>query len=317
MAELILHHYPMSPFAEKVRLMLGYKAMAWRSVIIPSIMPKPDVVALTGGYRKTPFLQIGSHIYCDTALIVQVLERLAPTPTLFPPKQGALALTLAQWADEKLFWASMGYNFQPKGVAQVFGGGPPEQWADQAKVFAEDRSKMRSGMPRMSLGDATSAYKTYLNRFSQMLEEQDYLLGDAPCIADFSVYHALWFTRVQVSALAGVLEPHAKLLAWMDRMAGIGHGRPSAMSASEAIAHCAAAAGQGAVFEEESFRDNHGLALGSQVTIASEGFGTEPTQGELIGAGRGHYSLRRQDERAGSVCVHFPRLGFQLKAAAP
>ena len=54
MSELILHHYPMSPFAEKVRLILGYKQLPWRSVIIPPVMPKPDVVALTGGYRKTP-----------------------------------------------------------------------------------------------------------------------------------------------------------------------------------------------------------------------------------------------------------------------
>ena len=59
MTDIILHHYPTSPFSEKVRLVLGYKKLAWKSVIIPSIMPKPDVIALTGGYRKTPFLQIG------------------------------------------------------------------------------------------------------------------------------------------------------------------------------------------------------------------------------------------------------------------
>ena len=62
MSELILHHYPSSPFAEKTRLMLGYKSLAWKSVIIPMIMPKPDVVALTGGYRKTPILHIGADI---------------------------------------------------------------------------------------------------------------------------------------------------------------------------------------------------------------------------------------------------------------
>ena len=64
MHDLILHHYTMSPFAEKVRLMLGYKGLAWRSVHIPSVMPKPDVVALTGGYRKTPVLQVGADVYC-------------------------------------------------------------------------------------------------------------------------------------------------------------------------------------------------------------------------------------------------------------
>ena len=84
MSDLILHHYPMSPFAEKIRLVLGYKKLAWKSVIIPRIMPKPDVVALTGGYRRTPVLQIGADIYCDTALICDVLEHRQPSPSLYP-----------------------------------------------------------------------------------------------------------------------------------------------------------------------------------------------------------------------------------------
>ena len=69
MAELILHHFLTSPFSEKVRLILGYKRLAWKSVLVPGYSPKPDVVALTGGYRRTPLLQIGADIYCDTALI--------------------------------------------------------------------------------------------------------------------------------------------------------------------------------------------------------------------------------------------------------
>ena len=77
MTEPILHHYPVSPFAEKIRTMLGFKRLGWKSVQIPVVLPKHDVVALTGGYRKTPILQIGADIYCDTALIARVLERLA------------------------------------------------------------------------------------------------------------------------------------------------------------------------------------------------------------------------------------------------
>jgi len=116
MADLILHHYPTSPFAEKVRLILGYKKLAWKSVIIPMIMPKPDVAALTGGYRKTPVLQIGADIYCDTALIADVLEHLQPEPSLYPEPSKGMGRTLAQWADTTLFWTAMAYNFQPAGT---------------------------------------------------------------------------------------------------------------------------------------------------------------------------------------------------------
>ena len=158
MADIILHHYAASPFSEKIRLILGYKKLAWKSVIVPNIMPKPDVIALTGGYRKTPFLQIGADIYCDTALICDVLEHLQPTPTLYPATHKGLARIIAQWADDKLFWAAMAYNLSPKGAAQMFGGGPPEQWRDVAKAFGEDRAKMRLGQPRMPAADATATY---------------------------------------------------------------------------------------------------------------------------------------------------------------
>ena len=107
MSNIIFHHYPRSPFAEKMRLIFGFKKLAWNSVIIPVIMPKPDLTALTGGYRRTPVMQIGADIYCDTALIADVVERLAPAPTLYPAEIEGLARTLAHWADTTLFWTAI------------------------------------------------------------------------------------------------------------------------------------------------------------------------------------------------------------------
>ncbi len=308
MSDIILHHYASSPFSEKVRLVLGYKGLAWKSVHVPRIMPKPDVQALTGGYRKTPFLQIGADIYCDTALMCDVLEKIKPTPTLYPPQHKAVARVLAQWADEKLFWAAMAYNFSPAGAAQMFGSAPPEH----AKAFAEDRAKMRSGMPRMPLPDATAAYKSYLRRISSMLDDQPFLLGQAPCIADFAAYHPLWFTRTQTSVVAGILDNKPGVLAWMDRMAAIGYGHSEKMDAMQAIA--ASAASTTLPADNDVFQDEHGIPLGSQVSIAAESFGPETTEGELVAATRMHYTLRRTDPRAGTVHVHFPRVGFVMKA---
>jgi glutathione S-transferase len=315
MANLILHHYPTSPFSEKIRLILGYKKLAWKSVIIPRVMPKPEVVALTGGYRKTPFLQIGSHIYCDTALICDVLEHLAPAPTLYPVDQKGLARVLAQWADDKLFWTAMAWNFSPKGAAQMFGGGPPEQWGPLAKAFGEDRARMRVAVPRIPPADAAAAYKSYLRRLSDMLHQHAYLLGTEPCIADFAAYHPLWFTRTQSSVMADILNATPDVLSWMDRMAAIRHGTMEELTAIESIAICAASPGLGAVLASEAFQDEHGIALGSRVTIASDSFGPEPTEGELVAATRMHYTLRRTDERAGTVHVHFPRIGYVLRRA--
>jgi glutathione S-transferase len=310
MPDLILHHYPTSPFSEKVRLVLGYKQLAWKSVVIPAIMPKPDVVALTGGYRKTPFLQIGSDVYCDSALVCDVLEQLHPTPSLYPDTVQGLARTLAQWADTTLFWAAMAYNLQPRGAAAMFEGVPPEV----AQAFGADRAAMSTGMVRLRPADATVAYKSYLRRLASMLEGQDFLLGSTPCVADFAAYHPLWFTRHRVPVMAPILDATPAVLAWMNRMAALGHGQMEKSSAMESIAVCASSTG--AKDQNDAvFQDDHGIPLGSRVTVAADTFGLETTEGELIAATRTRYTLRRVDTRAGTVHVHFPRIGYVLKKA--
>jgi hypothetical protein len=104
----------------------------------------------------------------------------------------------------------------------------------------------------------------------------------------------------------------------MDRMAAVGHAQSSKLNAIDSIAVCsdntpASIENDG---ENLKFQDEHGIPLGSTVTIASESFGPEPTQGELVAATRMHYTLRRHDERVGEVHVHFPRIGFILKKVA-
>ncbi len=312
MTELILHHYPTSPFSEKIRLILGYKKLGWKSVVIPSIMPKPDVVSLTGGYRKTPFMQVGADIYCDSALICDVLEHIQPEPTLYPPHLKGVSRVFAQWADTTLFWAAMAYNLQPRGAAHMFAGAP----AEVAKAFGEDRKAMSGNMVRVRPGDGTSAYRSYLRRIAHMAEEHEFLFGTEPCVADFAAYHPLWFTTQRVPVLADILNATPAVGEWMARMAAIGHGGMDKFSSADAItvaANAEPAPLAANLLIDSAFQDDHGIPLGSRVTITPETFGTEATEGELIAATRMHYTLRRTDDRAGTVHVHFPRIGYVLK----
>ncbi len=309
MSNILLHHYPLSPFAEKIRLILGYKKLNWQSVHIPMYMPKPDVVALTGGHRRTPFMQIGADIYCDTNLICDVLEHIAPTPTLYPDAIKGAARIVAQWADSLVFPVAMAYNFQPAGAAHVLANWSP----DDVKVFVQDRTAMRGGAPRMPAADAIGMYKSYLRRLSHMLEQHPFLLGDAPCVADFSAYHPTWYTLRQVPPLADILDLTPNVKDWLLRMEKWGHGTHTDISSAQAleIAHSS----KPEDVSHEPFIDHHGIALGSQVVITAESFGLEPSAGELMAATRTRYTIRRHDPRAGTVHVHFPRVGFVLKKA--
>ncbi|MEY2617416.1 MAG: hypothetical protein RL522_418 [Pseudomonadota bacterium] len=311
--DLILHHYPASPFSEKIRLVLGYKQLAWQSVYIPQVLPKPDVVALTGGYRRTPFLQVGADIYCDSALICDVLEHVQPESTLYPPHLRGVSRIFAQWADSTFFWAMMAHALQPRGSAHLFRDAPPQM----AQAFADDRKAMRSNMTVLRPADATSACRSYLRRIASMVEEHDFLFGADPCVADFAAYHPLWFLRTQVPVMADLLGATPAVTEWMDRMAGFGAGRPARFSAADAITVAARSEPEapGAnLLVDSAFQDDHGIPLGSRVTVTPESFGTEATEGELMAATRTHYTLRRTDPRAGTVHVHFPRIGYTLRA---
>jgi glutathione S-transferase len=153
-----------------------------------------------------------------------------------------------------------------------------------------------------------------------MADEHDFLFGLEPCVADFAAYHGIWYTRNQVAVLADILNATPSVGEWAQRLEAIGHGAMTKLSSAAAVAVAAAADPQppGAnLLIDSAFQDDHGIALGTRVTITPETFGSEATEGDLIAATRTHYSLRREDARAGTVHVHFPRIGYVLRPAAP
>ena len=308
MSELILHHYPMSPFAEKVRLILGFKQLPWRSVLIPPVMPKPDVLALTGGYRKTPVLQIGADIYCDTALIARVLEARQPSPTLYP-SASPLAVPLAQWADSFLFQVSVVWALQPAGAPSIMAGVPPET----LKAFAADRAAMRGGATRPTLADGSAQLKGHLAVIAaQLAQGGPWLFGATPCIADFSVAQCLWFIRRAVP-VAQLLDGYAAIGPWLARVLAIGHHTSTDMSSTEALAVAASAAGHAPVAVVPGL----GFEPDQAVSVAATDYGSDLVAGTLAGLSDDEVVIRRQDDRAGTVQVHFPRFGFQIKKDTP
>jgi glutathione S-transferase len=311
MPDLILHHYPASPFAEKIRLLLGAKSLAWRSVEIPMVMPKPDLVPLTGGYRRTPVLQVGADVYCDTALIVRVIERLHPTPPVTSDLTALSDFALAHFADQQLFAAAVAYAMQPEGLKAMFAGMTPEQMA----AFAEDRKKMREGgsAARMPLADAWGVLLGTLARLDgQLADGRRFLTGDAARTSDFSCYHPLWFIR-RAGALASIFDPYPHLRGWMGRVEAFGHGSPVPMSAAEAL-EVARAATPG-MLPGRSLRECDGVGVGDEVSVSAVDYGVDPVMGVLANADADAFAVRRNDPRVGEVVVHFPRIGFRIRKA--
>jgi glutathione S-transferase len=307
-ADIILHHYPESPFSEKARLMLGYRNLAWRSVTIPIIMPKPDLTALTGGYRRTPVMQIGNDVYCDTALIADVLERMAPAQSLLPKGTEGRARAIGQWADSTLFMTAVAYFYQAAGMERLLASMTPQQ----VQAFQQDRAALLGNRPLPGLAEVSAGLSVYLQAFQEMLQDgRQFLLGDVPTLADVCCYHPLWFVQA-ASSSAGMFQPRPLVQAWMDRVKRIGHGRASDMSSTEALA--VARQSPPAAIESQA-SDIPGIALGDDIEVMPSDYGLDPVRGELVLVEANHVAVRRRDERAGTVVVHFPRIGFQVTKA--
>ena len=110
---LILHQYAASPFSEKIRKLLAHKQVPWFAVDQPDMLPKPDLLPLTGGYRRIPVLQVGADVYCDSQLIARVIEHLHPAPTLYPDGSEGTCHAWNLWADRMLVLPAVARYVKP------------------------------------------------------------------------------------------------------------------------------------------------------------------------------------------------------------
>jgi len=309
MTALILHHYPTSPFAEKARLMLGFKGLAWHSVTIPPMMPKPDLMPLTGGYRKTPVLQIGADVYCDTALIARQLDKVQPTPALFPAGKEAVVAAFAGWVDSVVFQHAVSFVFQPESAAVRFSRFTEEQ----RNAFLADRAKLFSGgaASRLPIEIARHQWPAIMGRVEQQLSAGGEFLFGVPSHADFSLAHICWFL-LATPVTSPLIEGYPNVMAWFKRVQAFGQGTPTELSSGEALEKAKAATPAG--FPEIDFVDPSGFKAGDQVVVSATDYGVDGVAGELVYTDHEEIVVRREDDRAGTVQVHFPRMGFAIKA---
>ncbi|MFM9887841.1 MAG: glutathione S-transferase family protein [Burkholderiales bacterium] len=305
MTTLILHHYDFSPFAEKIRLICGLKKLHWRSVIAPSVMPKPDLVALTGGYRHVPVLQIGADVFCDTRTIARELDRRYPSPPLTDPHTRGIATAVEAWAERDLFWP----------IARYVSGVNAETVDPQLHV---DRAMMR-GKPAPSISRLKAVaqrnlgvVRAALPTVEQMLVHgRPWLLSDMPGLADLAVYHALWFLSALAIDCSHELDAYPATRAWMARVAAIGHGTQEALAGSAALAIAARARPDPL---RPSIDDDALPALGSRVAIRPDDYATAGVEGVLMQVERDDVAILRGDPSLGEVMMHFPRIGYTIKA---
>jgi glutathione S-transferase len=295
----------MSTYSEKVRLAFGLKNLAYREVITPVAMPKPDLLPLTGGYRRAPVLQIGANIYCDTQLILRRIEWLQPSPTLFPNGCRGQASAIAWWAERYMFMPALGFVanvnpdlFQPDFVAErkAFGF-----------IIGKDDVAPHYGRHLQQLA-------AHLHWFVAMLQDgRPFVLGQQVSAADLAAYPTVWFLQRNGGAEAQRLLPLRHLHAWYERVTAIGHGKPTEMPGAEALDIARDATPTAPDLPANG--DPSEIKDGTRVTVTPDDTGRDPVEGTLVAASDQEVVIRRSDARVGEVFVHFPRTGYDVVAA--
>ena len=304
MTGIILHHYGLSPFAEKVRIGLGLKQAAWKSVDIPNVMPKPDLMPLTGGYRKTPVMQVGADIYCDTQLIMLELERRLPSPSFLPKGREGEARAITMWIDRNIFAPAVGVVMSQ--VADRFGDAFKKDRSEfSGRSF--DPERMRAALPMVR----DQAYGQLSLAEAMLADGREFVLGSEPCLADCALYNPVWFIQQHLGKAAAPLDRLPGIVAWSERMKALGEGKRTDIKATDAL-EIAKAATPGSTSVDAN--DPSGLKAGQKLSVTPDDTGRVPVAGTLVGLTADRISIARSDPRVGDVVVHFPRVGFIIQA---
>ncbi|KAH7253146.1 hypothetical protein B0J15DRAFT_513401 [Fusarium solani] len=291
MSTIFLHNFATSPFGEKVRLILGLKSLQWKSV---------DAELDTA---KTPVMQIGADIYCDSRLIADELEERCSHPTIYPGGNRGLCVALSEWSDRPLHISSSGLAI---GVNKR--DFPTNLMADRKKFFEGfmDIKKIEAEIPHL---------KSQLRAHAALIEEQlsdgrRFWLGEEPSLADFHAYVEIWTVRAFVPSVTEILRGFCKIEEWENRVKQIGHGEMSLATVEEA--HEVAQVSTGLPGRGVEVDNLLGLSKDDLVTVIPDDYGKEPVVGRLVTLSLREVAVERDDALVGKVTVHFPRIGYRI-----
>ncbi|MEL6661993.1 MAG: glutathione S-transferase [Pseudomonadota bacterium] len=308
---IILHHYDTSPFSEKIRLALRMKNLAWAGVNIPVIMPKPDLMPLTGGYRRTPVMQIGADIFCDTAMILSELEDRFPIPATDLPGHEGISKMVAHWADRIWFQVSVGVIFGAIGD-QV----PDDFKKDRSELSGRDfdTDALKAAAPMLR-----DQWRAHLMQIEERLKggrgagSGNWLISTKPGLVDVHAHMNIWFVKRNVPDFVDACFEGAPLTRdWYARMCEIEGQAPETISGEDAL-EIAKRSGPRLKAATVDKLEPQSLVLGERVAVAPDDYGRDWVEGDLVHADDQTIILQRIDETAETLHVHFPRAGYLVR----
>ena len=302
--KIILHHKDVSPFSEKIRLLLGYTNMSWQAVQAPLTPPRPSIDPLVSGYRHIPVGQTGADVFCDTKIISDEIAHLSGMPELSPFSQPKHIREYLTHMESTVFLACCA-GAPATGVLraliqQVKLSAWPNYLKDKKYLFSVANMEVDRESSKVQ-------WQEFLIDLNNRLKGDFLFEQNKPGIADFCAVHMIWF-RIGMEGRK-IMKGLENIERWYDRMIGFGHGRKQEITAEISLD----------IAQKTNPREirsslSRGEMIGKRVSIAPTDISTAATRGVVVGEDSNCLILARETETAGTVHIHFPKEGYTYTA---
>ena len=187
---LELHQFRHSPYCLKVRMALAAKKLEYRTVEITPAIGQIDIFQKTG-QRKLPVLFDKETTIHDSSSIIRHLEKIEIEPKLIPEslKEASQAQIIENWADTTLaksikivFLEELTKN--PILISSLFKN---EISDSMQKLLLNIPTKIASQISGLINQKEKESLKQNLEYLSNLIDQENFLIGDKLSIADISV----------------------------------------------------------------------------------------------------------------------------------
>ena len=193
---ITLYQFATSPFTEKVRRALSYKAISY------SVHEVDRAGAASGDYAsisptgKFPVIDHDGHIVRDSTDIILYLDQVFPDRPLTPsdPREAALAHVIEDWADESLYFYEitmrLAWEHNLEGALDEFSLTMPGLARNEVRqriLNGANALACAQGIGRKPREEIVAEVARHFQSLDAMLDGRIWLVGDHLSTADLAV----------------------------------------------------------------------------------------------------------------------------------
>jgi len=231
-----LYGWEVSPFTAKVKAYLAYKKVPFQTSVPSMLKLKRFIEPKVGKIIMPVIMDEKGEVTQDSSVIIDHLEARFPDNPVNPslPKQRFVSMLMELCGDEWLTMAALHYRWNypenRKFILNEFGQSalPYFPGVVQRKVASVFAQKMKGYLPILGITEETqSALEAnthkILSLLNRHLEQNPYLLGDKPCVGDFSLYGPIYAHLHRDPSPKNLVSNYPNTLGWMNRLLNNNH----------------------------------------------------------------------------------------------